>query len=340
MANKLKGSPVIWKLANDLGIKSTMDPVNDVLTFTEKKIKSFLKEYPKCSTLSQLLIIVAAKVKTTVVEVRSDEELETIQQTYVKKGEKIFATLQQELSDEVYGITFRLQKHESWENEFLSLIDCRGTKAARAYFTKWHEIAHLLILTDQQRFQFRRTYHKSPEHDPEEAMIDLIAGRFGYYKPIISKHASGEISFEQIESLSAEICPDTSYQAALIGFVKGWSQPCLLLNCQSAYKKDEQAKISQGSFDFYERPVPTLRAVKVTPNTSANDMGLRIHTNMRVPESSVIYSVFNGESAYAEADENLSLWETSSGQCLSDCNVKVMAKWHGDGVYAIISPSS
>lgn len=338
MAFKLKDSPVIWKLAKDLGIKSITDPVNDILNFCDKKVRSFLREFPECSTLSEFLEVAAAKVGTTFVEVRSDGELDAVQKRYVVKGEAIFATLNEELRGEVFGITIRLQKREPWEKEFISIIDCRGEKAARSYFTKWHEIAHLLSLTDQLRLQFRRTQHASPAQDPEEAMIDIIAGKFGFYEHFISKYAKRNISFDIIEELCSELCPESSYQAALIGFIKAWPKPCLLLYCNPSLKKSEQAMLSQRSFDFAVPPAPSLRAVKVTPSISAISTGFRVHQNMRVPESSIIHSVFYGDSDFAEAEENLSLWETSSGSRLPDCVVIVGAKKYSEGVYAIISP--
>ena len=339
MAFKLKDSPVIWKLAKDLGIKSITDPVNNILNFCDKKVISFLREFPECRTLSEFLEVVAAKVGTKIVEVRSDRELDSMQKEYIEKGEAIFATLNEELRGQVFGITLRLRKREPWENEFISIIDCRGEKATRSYFTKWHEIAHLLALTDQQRLQFHRTQHKSPEHDPEEAMIDIIAGKFGFYEAFINKHARGDASFEIIEDLCSELCAESSYQAALIGFIKAWPKSCLLLYCEPSLKKGEQALVDQGLFDFANPPTPCLRAVKVTPSIPATEMSFRIHQNMRVPESSIIYSVFNGELDCAEAKENLSSWETSSGSCLPDCEIKVKAKKHGGGVYAIILPS-
>jgi len=340
MAFKLKKSPVIWRLAKDLGIKSITDPVDDILEFCDKQIKVFLREFSECSTLTDFLDVVVAKVRTKIIEVRSDKELVDLQKEYVAKGEKIFATLKNELDGEVLGITIKLQKHEPWEREFISVIDCRGDKVARSYFTKWHEIAHLLVLTDQQRLQFHRTQHRSPEHDPEEAMIDIIAGKFGFYEPFISKHAKGEISFAIIEDLCSELCAESSYQAALIGFIKAWPKPCLLLYCKPSLKKAEQAMLGQGRFDFVNPPTLSLRAVKVTPSVPASVMSFRVHQNMRVPESSIIYSVFNGEGDYAEAEENLSLWETSSGICLPSRAVNVKAKRRGEGVYAIISPSN
>jgi hypothetical protein len=125
----------------------------------------------------------------------------------VLEGEKIFAGLDKELSEDVFAITYRRNNRETWEPEFVSVIDARGAKALRAYFTKWHELAHLLTLTDQLRLSFRRTHIAKDFNSPEEALMELIAGHFGFYGPMIKPHISGAISFDAIETLRQKALP-------------------------------------------------------------------------------------------------------------------------------------
>lgn len=68
-----------------------------------------------------------------------------------------------------------------------------------------------------------------------------------------------------------------------------------LVQAQPALRKYEQALLGQESFGLIEEPQPSLRAVKVLPNDAAREIGLRIFTNMRVPEQSVIYKTFVGK---------------------------------------------
>lgn len=339
MARQLKKSAKIWKLAQDLGIRirTIDDPVSAILDYCEKIIKQFLKDFPDCKNLYSMLDWVAGKVGTTFEEIHSDKDLERIKSKYLKKGEKIFVTLDKDLSDNVYGITFKLTNREPWEPPFVSIIDCRGRKAFRSYYTKWHEIAHLLILTDQMRLSFTRTYHLS-DKDPEEVMIDIIAGTFGFYPPIIRQYINSEISFECIDDLRKLLCPEASQQASLIGFVKAWPSPCLLIYGELALKKSEKERLSQQNFDFYNNPSYVLRATKVTINEEALRQNLRIFENMRIPKNSVIHRVFEESSTYGEAEENLSWWETSDGMRLPNLPIRVQAKNFGDGVYALITP--
>jgi hypothetical protein len=336
VAARLNQSTKIWKLAKDLGIRTVNDPVSDILRFCEKRINKFSKDAADCQSLSDFLLWSAGKLGTFFEEIHSDSDLKEIKSKYLKKAEKAFVTLDQEFSDDVLGITYRRSSRESWEPPFVSIIDCRGSNARKAYYTKWHELAHLLILTDQSRLSFQRTVHLA-EKDPEEVMIDIIAGKFGFYDSFIRPCIKGEISFEQIDFLRQSLCPDASNQSSLIGFVNAWPEPCILLLCKEGLKKSVRRQSIQGSF-FTILPPPALRAVKVTVNEAAREKSIRVHENMRVPEDSIIHSVHAGETDYAEAMEDLSWWETSNGLVLPVQRILVKAKNFWGDTHALIIP--
>jgi hypothetical protein len=336
MAGRLKNSVPVWKLARDLGIAATDDPVSSVLKFCERRVKKVVETFPDCRTLTELLEAVAAKLGTIFEIVTTDDDLEQIQKKYVRKGEKGFAGLDKELSEDVFAITYRRNHREPWEPEFVSVIDVRGAKASRAYFSKWHELAHLLTLTDQLRLSFRRTHVAKNFNSPEESLMEVIAGHFGFYGPIVKPHASGTISFDAIEALRQKLCPEASQQSALIGIVKAWPEPCLLINAQLAKKRGD---VRQRDLFGRKDSRDSLRAVHVTVNEAARRENLAIFENMRVPESSIIYRVFH-DMPYGEAVENLSSWKTSNGFTLPDRLVKVEAKRSWESVDALIVPKS
>jgi len=335
MAGGLKNSTSVWKLARDLGIAgSGEDSIAGIIKFCERRVKNVLETFPDCQTLSDLLDCVAGKLDTIFEIVTSDENLEQIQRKYVNNGEKIFAGLDKELSEDVFAITYRRTNRETWEPEFVSVIDARGAKTSRAYFTKWHELAHLLTLTDQLRLSFRRTHIAKNFNSPEEAMMEVIAGYFGFYAPFVKPHISGTISFDAIEALRQKLCPEASQQSALIGIMKAWPQPCLLINARLANKR---GNARQGDLFGSKHSQDSLRAVHVTANEAARRDNFAIFENMRVPESSIIHRVFR-DIRSGEAIENLSSWKTSKGFTLSDCLVKVEAKRSWESVDALIIP--
>lgn len=333
MAGRLKNSVSVWKLARDLGIAGTDDPIAAVVKFCDIRVKKVLEAFPDCHTLTDLLDCAAAKLGTIFEIVTTDEDLRDIQKKYVIRGEKIFATLDQELSEDVFAITYRRNNREPWELEFVSVIDCRGSKTSRAYFTKWHELAHLLTLTNQLRLSFRRT-HIAKGNSPEEALMEVIAGHFGFYGPFIKPRIGGTISFEAIEALRREVCPEASQQSALIGIVKAWPHPCLLVNARLATKKGAAL---QGNLFGSNASIASLRAVHVTVNEAAREDDLAIFENMRVPETSIIYRVFQGMPP-GDAVENLSTWETSKGFTLPDRLVEIKAQRAWESVDALIIP--
>jgi hypothetical protein len=140
--------------------------------------------------------LTASKLGTKFEEIHSDDELDEVRERYLRQGEKAFASLQEELSAQVFGVTFRRTSRRSWELPFVSVIDCRGEKRFRSYYTKWHELGHLLILTDQMRLTFRRTHFGLEDKDPEEALVDVIAGAFGFLPELVRPLAKGQPSFD------------------------------------------------------------------------------------------------------------------------------------------------
>ena len=331
MATNLKTDARLWRLAADLGLRHSGDPIEVVLRFCRKRVLEFLREHPR-STLTELLELAAVKLDAIFVEVHTDEQLAQVRKTYCAKGELAFADLENQLSPDVYAITFGLQRPEPGERKFVAVIDCRGAKRHRSYFSKWHELAHLLTLTPQMRLRFCRTHVLPENKDPEESLMDIIAGEFAFFPEIVSEYAIGQLSFAQVERLRVRLAPESSQQAALIGLANAWPKPCLQLRAEVGLKKGERR---QESFGFAS-PVPVLRAVKSKSNELARSAGLVIPQNMRVPSKSVIASVFSGVSEHGVADENLDWWE-SSGKALQARGVRVEARRAGNGLDVLIS---
>lgn len=258
--------------------------MRDVVRFCEKRVTRFLKDFPDCKTLSQLLDISASKLGTKFEEIHSDHQLNDVRTRYLNSGEKSFASLHEELTVEVFGVTFKRLSRKPWELPYVSVIDCRLDKKYRSYYTKWHELGHLLILTDQMRLAFRRTHFGLDDKDPEEALVDVIAGAFGFFPDLIKPVATGRPSFEVIEMIRQQLCPEASQQASIIGIARAWPTACILLQAQMGLKRGERRDIAQGDLGFQGMPKEVLRAIQVSPNDAARASNLVIFPNMRVPD--------------------------------------------------------
>jgi hypothetical protein len=339
MSQRISFSQEVSSLARELGVGLRTDPVDGILNYCDRRINVLLDEYGECNSLSELLDWVANKVGTKFVTIKSDEEIEALEREYLRRNEWGFLNLAQELAGENdFGITIRLQNNEEWELQFVSIIDCRGDKASRAYFTKWHEIAHILTLTDQSEAIFRRSHESASGNEPKERLMDIIAGRIGFYPTITCKFIDGDISFETIGALRRQLCPEASFQSSLISFARFWPKPCILLRAGMGLKKDEEALANQQTFFFSDGPKPALRVIQVTRSHAARETGFFVPPRHRIPERSVISEVFSQHVPYKEAEECLSWWESSGGRRLDPCSVSVKAKRSGDCVHALIVP--
>ncbi len=331
----LDNKPQIWKLAVDLGLRSTNRPVSEILQFVKMRVRRSAETF-KSSSLKDLLDATAGEVGTIFVEIHSSDELQETQSKYLSLGETGFANLHKELDPRGYAITFRRLKPAKWDPVYVSVIDCRSDKSFRAYFSKWHELAHLLTLTQQMRLVFRRT-HPGAVLDAEEALMDVIAGEVGFLAEFIPNHLIHDISFETIETIRLQVSPDASHQAASIGIVRALHRPCILLEGKLALRKSEERNSDQLRLAIpgIPGPIAILRAVHVTVNQAARDMGIYLPKNWRIPPTSIIAAIFqNGGSA--RANENLNLWCTRSGSRLPHWPVRVEAKKVGNSVIALL----
>jgi hypothetical protein len=337
MPLKLADKPEVLALAQDLGLKPSENPVQDILRYVRKRVRSFLKEVP-CERLNDLLRLVATKVDTLIVEVRSDDDLRKIREQYVADREFGFAEIESEFADpHTYGITYSLKAPKPGQRKFVSVIDCRGEKGFRSYFTKWHELAHLLTLTPQQRLKFYRTHVPADEKNPEESVMDAVAGNIGFFDEIVRKHAKQPISFSAFSDLKARLCPEASGQASLLGFFQAWPVPCLLVDAKLGWKKRDAERIARGSLTIKDAPERALRAVRVTANEAARAADFFIPENMRVPKRSVIARVLDGEDAEMDAAEDLSWWASLDGERLGAMTIRVVARRVQDGSQALIA---
>ena len=168
-----------------------------------------------------------------------------LQSHYVNRGELLFATLDKELQrSEDYGITIKLKNSAIWELPYVSIVDCRGQKRQRRYHTKWHEIAHLLILTDQTRLEFRRSHDSSQPKSAEESLVDSIAGEMSFYPDLITPHLDGPISFERIEQIREALCPEASMYSAALNLFEALADALCL--ARGAARSEEKRRNSPG----------------------------------------------------------------------------------------------
>jgi hypothetical protein len=132
MCAKLNSSIIVHRLASDLGLRASVDPVRAVLVHCHKLVKSFLADYPDCPSPAKLLEFLANKLGTRLVEIHTDGDLRRITEEYTSRGERAFASLEQELADDQsYGITIKIHTGTRGKPDMSpSLIAAEGRDSA------------------------------------------------------------------------------------------------------------------------------------------------------------------------------------------------------------------
>lgn len=342
---RLNDSPDIIDLAGQLGIGGGA-PVDGILDHCRRRIDGWVAEVGSVADINALESLVTRRLQMVFEEIRADEDFDRLTQVYARqKKDPVFATMRMRFDDEAnptYGaLVLRKNATADSPDRYVAVIDCRGNKSARRFFTRWHEIAHRLT-THADGGDTEPGYRS--EHDPLERLMDEIAGHVGFYGPIFdpahhdASQGKRHLSFGTVQGVIDAAFPTASFQATLFACSRRLPTPVIYLEAKLDHKKEVKRKLATPRLFDDDPPPGELRAVKVIPNGAAFDDGFMIPTNMRVPVRSVIHGLFDAEPlTNGDGEECLSQWE-SQGKSLPKRAVVVEGRKVGDRVIAIVQP--
>lgn len=329
----------VLKIARDLGMKGMGDSVAFVIDRCVQQVGAWVKEFAP-GNLEDLLKTVIVKVGLIVEEIYTDGDLTQVAERYLRDGEGAFGRVLQALDDRTFALVLRLRRPRNG-CAHVAVIDCRGSKGARRWFSIWHEVAHLLA-EPQISFNFRRTV--VPDKDPIEQLMDAIAGELAFYRPMFALSAGGvRPTLAMLEEHRLNQAASASREAAYGTDVGRLQVPAVFLVAELELKARERRSLQTGFLFPQAVPTPELRAVGVVSSEPSRQCGLFIPRNMRVPGKSVISRVFFEKTVDLadrtwESRELLSDWSDSKGNCLADMPVIVEAGRAGSRVFALITP--
>jgi hypothetical protein len=336
-------APEVFSLADELGV-SHAAPVNGILDYCHRRIDDWVSEAGGVPNIDALESLVTQKLQMVFEEIRTDDDWERLKDVYARgKKEFVFGAIRTKFDDDdnlTYGaLVQRRNAAASDPDRFVAVIDCRGSKLARRFFTRWHEIAHRLTTHADMPEPVYRS-----EHDPIERMMDEIAGHVGFYdplfQPVFKQAVLGQphLKFGAIETIISDAFPAASFQATLFACTRRMPTPVVYVETALAHKKEVKRKLAAPSLFDIDPPLGELRAVKVIPNKAAQQDGFTIPTNMRVPPASLIHRLFDAEPQSSDnGEECLSYWE-SQGKSLGRRGVVVEARKVPGRVIAIVQP--
>lgn len=340
----LGDDPKIISLAHALGIHEG-ERVKEILAYCRNKVQGLLAGVKTIRSIEDLQRIVCERLYTTIIEVYSDADIAAVVEKYARQEkEPAFAGISNELTDETFA-TLLQRKRRAGEHHFryVAVIDCRGQKAARRYFSRWHEIAHVLTTVSQLEMPLHRSTTKK---DASEKMMDIIAAEIGFYtpifRPLLEKKcvAEGGLTFAAMENVRREFCPAASMEATLSACAARMPEPIIILQATMGYKKAEREALESRQDELFpaEKPIAQLRIASVVPNSAARAKKLTVPRNMRVPAACAMMTALRGDEDYQSvcARENLNWWRTSDGTALRHEAVRVEAIRIFDRVWAIV----
>jgi hypothetical protein len=355
--NKISKNPVIVQHAKKLNLTTSGDCVGQIKDFAKNRVHSLLLD-SKVDNLEQLKVLVAKSLNLQIQFLFCDEDIERLTENYksffsfVGNRSALGRELKTEfLKNSTEGLLLQPNVPENCPFKFLAVIDARGERSNRAYFTAWHEIVHLLIEPNHDEFTTVRRAPTQEEiiKDPIEQLVDLIAGELAFYSrffeaPILqSITQSDNLTFSGIESVRSKVAPSASLYAATLASLGYVTKPTLFLTLALGMKKGEERRLLQPTLDFggvVLGPEEKLRIKSIIASSDARKKFV-LQDNMRVPERSIIHRVFNSPiDAEKNAYENQNFWEASKQGSLPDLPLLVNAVRRGKFVYALITIAS
>lgn len=330
---KLDREQEVIKLAAGLQVDWQQNAVKNIIALCHGKISKWTKS--KVKTIDELERLVCENVKLVFEEVWTDDDLKAVIKKYVQMGERIFATLTTDLDEGTFATLIeRRQINGNSKDRYVAVIDCRGAKSYRRFFTKWHEIAHLLTIQGQLELPLHRS---TSEKSPTERLMDVIAGEVGFYGPLFNPILRDEVAKDRelnlrtVERVRTRYSEAASFEATLRACVSRIGLPMLIAEMGLGYKSDEQRQLNSRQQTLFATPTPQakLRVLSVSPNDLARGTALQMHRNMEVPRSSILHKFFSSSDPLndeIEGMENLNIWRHSNGEAIGNIFVKIHAR--------------
>jgi len=281
-------------------------------------------------SLTDVHDLVLNRVSLRVERIGSDADLRLVSSKYATEMRGLPVQLSFEFESDTEALVIkRPSAARRSASKFLAIIDARGGRRRRAWFSERHEAAHLVVPDPQTQMVMRRS--GAPKKDPLENVIDAVASRVGFWEPIVRPALKKALAscpdiISAFELVHRELCRDASAEAAYRAFVHYIDEPLVLIrsSLQSrAADRDDPARSL------------ALRATMVVFNDHAARIGLRVWPNYRIPNESIIRRAHMNSRSTLRDIENLGSWPCETGRGLRNVAVNVAAR----GAWAALRPT-
>jgi hypothetical protein len=334
---ELMRHPKLRQVARDLELPASDDALRDLREHAVERVRNMMTGWT-LDTVEDLRMRVADQLSVKLVFITSDDDIYRIAAEfahYKLRHVPLPRLLEAEfITGDTEGLLLDNPSPVKGSRRYLAIIDARGPRAARAYFTGWHELAHLLLCPPRQRVfdGFRRSPSELQRRkDPLESAVDHIAGLLAFWEPIFKPAlitaAGGDLTFAAIETAAVLVAPGASLYAASLAATRVWDGAAVFVICEEGTKTDGTGL--------------ALRIQTLIPNDHARSLDLSIRRSMRVPIASALWRAFYETSdTECAANENQALWEVAGRGNLPKLPWAAQAVRRGGAVYAILKPTA
>jgi len=322
------------QLARNLHIPESGDALRELRDHAIANVKELIREWGVTS-IEELRLSLADRLSVKIEYLHTDDDVERIADTYGHVMAHFRRLLRAEfLKNDTEGLLVDNPHPGRGGRAYLAIIDARGNRAARSYFTAWHELAHLLVYPPRQLVLegFRRApTSEAKTKDPVESAVDHIAGLLAFWEPFftpaLNQAANGTLTFQAIETATETVAPGASLYAASLAAIRVWNGPAAFLTADIACKQDGTNH--------------ALRVLSIVANDAARTAGCRVRKHMRIPRTSALHGAFHDLLGRAQdASEDQSWWETSDRGPLPALAWHALAVRRGPVLYALLTDMS
>jgi hypothetical protein len=216
--------PEILDLALSLGVTDP-DPWAGIVRRCLERVESWVREKGGVGSIGELESLVLARLQMVVEEINQDGDFDRLAAIYaMERNDPIFACLKPMFDEDVFGALIQ-RRNVCLEasDRVVAVIDCRGSKASRRYFTRWHEIAHRLTT----HAELPKVLLRSGD-SPVERLMDEVASQVGFYRPLLDKAlvetGGAPFSIHKVSAVAKRF-PGASFKATLLACVKAHPEP-------------------------------------------------------------------------------------------------------------------
>lgn len=332
---ELMRHPKLRQIARDLELPGSDDALRDLREHAVERVRNMVVGWT-FDTVEELRLRVADQLSVKLTFLFSDDDVHRIAAEFPNHRLRYLSFprfLEKEfLTGDTEGLLLDNPSTVRGSRRYLAIIDARGSRAPRAYFTGWHELCHVLLCPPRQRVfdGFRRTPNEAQRRkDPLESAVDHVAGLLAFWEPIFKPaliSAVGDnLTFTGIEAAAGEVAPGASLYAASFAATRVWDSAAVFATGEETTKTDGTGF--------------ALRLQTVIPNEHARRFGISVRRLMRVPETSALWRAFYAASGpECAASENQALWEVAGRGNLPELPWTAQAIRRGGAVYAILKP--